>query len=99
MARLQRKKQKAGIMPVEKLINALDLPKTAMPGVSGIELSGNREAVIDGCRGILQYDDDLIKLSAGKLTVCFRGNMLCVRSLTPDQATIEGEIVSIEFLT
>lgn len=84
---------------MERLISAFDLPKTVIPGMSNIELTGNREAVIDGCAGIVQYDDDVIKLSTGKLIVCFFGNRLTIRTLTADQAVIEGEIVSIEFLT
>lgn len=83
----------------ERIVSAFDLPKTIIPGMANIELTGNREAVIDCCGGIVQYDDDVIKLSAGKLIVCFHGNSLAIRTLTADQAVIEGEIVCVEFLT
>lgn len=86
-------------MPVEKLVSAFDLPKTVIPGMANIELSGNREAIVDGCSGIVQYDDEVIKLATGKLVACFYGNRLTIRTLTADQAVIEGEIISIEFLT
>lgn len=86
-------------MRMEKVISAFELPKTVIPGMSNIELTGNREAVVDGCSGIVQYDDDVIKLSVGKLVVCFYGNRLTIRTLTADQTVIEGEIVSVEFLT
>lgn len=99
MSLLSRKHEKKTAKSVEKLVSAFDLPKTILPGMANIELSGNREAMVDGCGGILQYDDEMIKLLAGKLTVCFYGNRLTIRTLTADQAVIEGEIVSIQFLT
>lgn len=99
MALFGRKQGQKAVKPVEKLVSAFDLPKTVLPGMANIELSGNREAIVDGCGGIVQYDDEVIKLSAGKLVVCFYGNRLTIRTLTTDQAVIEGEIVSIQFLT
>ncbi len=99
MSFLGRKQEKKAVKPVEKLVSAFDLPKTVLPGMANIELTGNREAIVDGCDGIVQYDDEVIKLSTGKLVVCFYGNRLTIRTLTTDQAVIEGEIISIQFLT
>lgn len=83
---------------LHKLTGMMGIPPTALPGVPQIELGGNREAVIDGCQGILEYSEDMIKLAAGKLTLRFTGRGLQIKVLTHDSAVIEGYIMSIEFI-
>lgn len=104
MAAKQNRKIKAAASVAEineglrRLSGILDIPPSAMSGVPQIELGGNREAVIDGCQGILEYSEDTIKLAAGKLNMRFLGRGLQIRVLTHDSAVIEGFITSIEFL-
>ena len=81
----------------EEITKALELPPAIMANMAHIELSGNREAVVDGCKGVLEYDDGLIKLNTGGTSVSFLGNELTIRALTDEQAVIEGIILSIEF--
>lgn len=88
----------AAISPLEKLTDILDIPPTAFSGVPQIELAGNREAVIDGCQGILEYDEDNIKIATGKMAVRFTGRGLQIKVLTHDSAVIEGFIRNIEFM-
>lgn len=90
--RKQRKK-----VPEQKIASALDMPKILSPSVPHIEFEGNREAVIDGCLGISEYDDDKISLNAGSLTVTFRGSDLTLCSYSDEQSVIKGSIISIEF--
>ncbi|MBQ3151111.1 MAG: YabP/YqfC family sporulation protein [Clostridia bacterium] len=93
------RKQKEKLLSLtEKLTDTLDLPDTAVPGTAHIELSGNKEAVVDGCKGVLQYDEDIIRLNTGRLTVCFRGSDLCIRSMQAEQVFVCGHIITIEFL-
>jgi sporulation protein YqfC len=84
---------------LRRLSGMLDLPPSAMSGVPQIELGGNREAVIDGCQGILEYSEDSIKLAAGKLNMLFTGRGLQIKVLTHDSAVIEGFISSIQFIS
>jgi YabP family. len=69
----------------------------AMP--SHIELNGNREAVVEGCSGVLEYDTGVVRVRAGKLTVRFTGRGLVIQSLTEDSLVVSGFITGIEFLT
>ncbi len=84
---------------LRKLSGMLDIPPTATPGITQIELGGNREAVVDGCQGVLEYDENAIKLLTGKMQTCFLGRGLQIKVLTHDSAVIEGFIMSIEFIT
>lgn len=81
----------------ERLNDSLDIPKTALPGVAQIELSGNREALVDGCCGILQYTDTAIRLSTGSLIVRFTGSDLRVCAMQSGQIRITGLFAAIDF--
>ncbi len=66
-------------------------------GIPRIELSGNLEAVIDGCFGILEYNAEKIVLDSGKYALSFFGSSLYLKFLTGSDAIIAGKINSIEF--
>ena len=81
------------------LAKLFEVPQNALSGVAQIEIAGNREAVIDGCQGILEYDENVIKLSAGRMSIRFSGRGLQIKVLTHDSAVVEGFITGIEFIT
>lgn len=62
-----------------------------------VQLTGNRSAVVDGCDGIVDYDEGKIILRAGRLTVHFVGRSLALRRLTESSAVIEGFIDRVEY--
>lgn len=66
-------------------------------GGSFIQLTGNRSAVVDGCDGIVDYDDEKVILRTGRLTVRFLGRGLKLKRLTENSAVIEGFIGSVEY--
>ena len=45
----------------ERLAKILDVPQNMFESYSQIVLSGNREAGLDGCQGVIEYEDDFIK--------------------------------------
>lgn len=57
-----------------------------------VELSGNRRVVVDGCDGIVDYDEEKVILRAGRLTLRFEGQGLRLMRLTENSAVIEGRI-------
>ncbi len=64
-----------------------------------IELLGNRQAVVEGSQGILEYGDDVVRVRAGKLAVRFRGRNLKIRCMTADSLVVEGFLLGMDFLT
>lgn len=66
-------------------------------GGSVIELTGNRMAVVDGCDGIVDYDEERVILRTGRLTVRFLGRGLRLKRLTENSAVIEGLISTVEY--
>lgn len=82
---------------IEKIGANLDVPKALISSDYHLEMFGNFQAIIDGCKGILEYDDEKIKLNLGKTTIRFCGSNLSIKSLTFEEAIIIGTIISIDF--
>lgn len=103
MARKHPKKRHANPRRIpaavlEKTAQAMEVPPDFTGGMVHVELSGNREAVVEGKCAILEYDDTVIRLHVGKYTLRFTGRGLSMRNLRKDYAIIEGYILSIEYL-
>ncbi len=62
-----------------------------------ITILSNREAALEGCREIKEYDDGKIKFSMGSLNVCFCGDNLVIKNYGSDCALICGEFSDISF--
>ncbi len=62
-----------------------------------IELLGNREMIIDGCKGVVEYDETTIKLSLGDSVISILGDSLVIQSFDSSVAIINGIIVNISF--
>ena len=80
-----------------KITEIFDIPQAALGGAAHIELSGNREAVIDGCIGVLAYDEDIVRLALRGMIATFKGRGLQIKVLTHDSAIVAGFITAIEF--
>ena len=66
-------------------------------GGSVLTLTGNRQAVVDGCDGIVDYDETQVIFRAGRLRVHIIGTQLQLKRLTDHSAIVEGYLASVEF--
>lgn len=82
---------------LESVSRSLDIPQDTFGTCAHIEIRGNREAIVDGCCGVLEYGDNVIALNTGRMTVRFRGCDLTVLSMQNGQAVIKGLICSLEY--
>ena len=80
-----------------RICEKLELPEDVVRNCSHIELVSNCCAMVDGCKSVMEYDDTVIKLNLGKNSVKFTGSGLTIKSLSLEQAAIEGNIISMEF--
>ena len=62
-----------------------------------ISLKGNREVIIDGCYGIIEYTDCLISVNIGGGTLKFIGVDFTVSDYSDSNIIVQGIIKSIEF--
>ena len=82
---------------ISGLIQSSGLPKAAFNGYAQIELTSNEEAVIDGCKGIIEYSEEKIALNLGNTCAEFRGKRLEMKIFEYEQTVITGKFTSICF--
>lgn len=62
-----------------------------------IHLVGSSQCVVDGLKGIVEYNRDRIKINLGSYCLCVVGAGLCINEFSPEGAVIEGDILSVEY--
>lgn len=87
MSRIKREKNQMK----NKIINEMfrDEPR--------IEMTGNREIIIDGCKGVVEYTENNIRLSLGECVMSLSGDSLLIQSFDNDVVIISGQISDIDF--
>ncbi len=84
-----------GIKTIKKTISAIQEDFSSCG--SRVEVLSNNEATIEGCKGIMDYDKNYIKLNIGNGTVSFFGKDLYAYSYCGDIVILKGKISSLEF--
>ena len=82
-----------------RLGDSLDLPAQLLPGFCHVELWQNRQAVVDGVKGVLSYSESSVQLSLGSLVVTFRGAGLTIKSYQLEQLQLAGTIAEVHYTT
>ena len=62
-----------------------------------IELSGNRELLIEGSKGVLEYSTDSVKINTGGMILSVSGRELNLRCISDSALIIDGFITSLSF--
>lgn len=77
----------------QRFLKAMEIP------ISGVKLcvSDDVRAELEGCKTILTYDENEIKLSAGKLKIGFIGSNLQITQYDDRLTVIEGIINSVSY--
>ena len=96
-SKILNKKDKDFQKPLKRIGRILELPQEFLEGAAHIEMAGNREIIIEGCQGIIDYNEETIKLSAGKYAILLTGQNLEIKSLLDENIIIDGTIFSLEF--
>lgn len=96
--RQQKEREELGVAKGEKYSRS---GLTELPGIQGtfMELTGNRRLEIDGCKGILEYGMETIRVNASRMVVKVTGRGLMIKCMTRDSVSIEGYIATVEFTT
>lgn len=65
---------------------------------SQIEIISNNHAIIQGARGVLEYDQNMIRINSISKQIQFWGDNFTIEYLSNDCIEIHGEISKIEFI-
>ncbi len=95
--RKKRKTQEQKVSVPGLIARSLELPVDVLEGLPQIELLGNQEAVIEHCQNVLEYNDQVVRIRAGRLVLKFTGRGLRLRTMTGDSIVVEGFFTSVEF--
>ncbi|MCR4925071.1 MAG: YabP/YqfC family sporulation protein [Clostridiales bacterium] len=82
---------------LKAIADDIDFDELAVKGLAHIEIMGNRKAVIDGCKGVLDYNENLVRLNTGKNIIRFTGDNLTITSMNNEQAIVSGDIITMDF--
>lgn len=93
-----RKKIKSDFKPKKEKMRLFGVGELSTSAGPTVQLTSNREASVEGCLGVIDYYDNLVKLRIPNGAVVFSGVALHIVSLTDISAEIKGEITSVEFL-
>lgn len=84
---------------VEGIAHFLSEQKETFLPDTHLEVINSSEAVLEGCRGVLEYGPQRIRLNCERRVICFLGDNLELRCLTASTAVVTGRILSIQFDT
>ncbi len=74
-----------------------DLPADVIAGVSRVEVTGGREVLVENHGGILEYTEELVKISGGAVIIEVRGHGLVLESMSSAELKLRGQIFGVEF--
>ncbi len=82
---------------ISELIRGTGLPQSAFDGYAQIDLISNTRAIIDGCKGIIEYSEEKISLNLGNVCAEFCGAELNMNAFEDEQVILNGRFSTINF--
>lgn len=82
---------------VKKQLDEFSPLETAELLTPHIDLCSNREASVDGCMGIIEYNSELVRINCKSLIVKITGTELTIKSDTTERINIYGNILTVDF--
>ena len=81
---------------VKRLTDGMDQNGETMPGVAVAELAGDRRVLIEGHRGVTEYNRERVTVKVSYGCLCVTGCGLELRQMSKQQLVICGRIDSIQ---
>lgn len=81
-----------------RIENFLELPQEITSEVPKTTLIGFNQILIENYKGIIEYDENYIRLSTAIGNIIIQGMELNLNQITTDDVEVKGKIVSIELL-
>lgn len=80
---------------MERMAEAIDIPKDVVSGCSKITVYGDNQLIVENYKGILEYGDSIIRIKTGHKIMSVSGEKLSVCGITDNDIMIEGKFVSM----
>lgn len=82
----------------EKVTEILELPKEIVLNIPRITMVGSGNLLIENYKGIIEYDNDRIRVNTGSGIIKITGERLVIKEITSEDLMIDGEVGTLEFL-
>lgn len=82
----------------ETLVNKLDMPAEIIYDVPLIKIIGTGEIIVENHKGIVEYTNEMIRLSSSIGIIVIRGSGILINKIDESIIDIEGEILSVEYV-
>ncbi len=93
----KNRKEKGKALKQELFSAALNISSVESLTLPHLEADGNRELFVEGCKGIIAYEEGRIALNTGKLIITVLGSGIEIKAYSDTQTVISGDIMSIGF--
>lgn len=80
----------------EKIVDAIDMPKEVLLGYPKITIMADKEVTIENYKGILEYENNIIRLNTTMGIVAIEGEDLDISSITDTDIALSGRVVKTE---
>lgn len=81
----------------QRIVNVCRIPKEVVLGYSLVSIIGNTEVVIENYRGILEYDNEVIRVLGKIGQIKIYGKHLRIEYYTNEEMKVIGTIDGIEY--
>lgn len=81
----------------ENLVEYLELPKDLMLGDVLLSITGQREVLIENYKGILEYENHVIRIQTKDCRIKISGTHLVIAYYTNEEMKITGYIEAVEY--
>lgn len=81
----------------EKFTEMLELPKEIVLNMPKLTMLGNGDLIIENYKGILEYDDGIIRINTTSGTIKVSGQDIYIKEITAENIMVYGNIASLEF--
>ena len=82
----------------EKIMDAFELPKNKSGIITALHITGIREAVVEGHKGIIEYTDKCIKLNTPQFVMKLSGAELEITGVAEEYISVKGIITGVEYI-
>lgn len=80
----------------QRVADMLDLPLDVITDVPHLEIIGKSEVCVENMRGILDYNENCIKINTTIGIIKIDGDELLIEAISDESVSIRGSVIRIE---
>ncbi len=82
----------------DKMAEILDMPKDFIGDSPMVSMVGDREVMVEGCKGIIEYTTNTIRLNTTKYMIKISGVDMELKAVASEYIHVYGKIAGVEYI-